>query len=167
MISITCPSGFGKTDRNRCMDQVSCLLPSLTCLRCPIPVVLVAAEGDDICNRALAARLPGLISSPWTPPKQFLRPVKNLKRLLPRHRALALALVAAITASPRGEITERIMESRYLAVKNAPPLRNRGDMMRIIRAAGLPVQRKSKNQLVIPVNDHVRAFVRAYLGEAA
>lgn len=69
MISITCPNGFGETDRARCLDRAACLLPPLACLLCNIPVALIAQGGTDPVNRKLAARLPGLISCPWKAPK--------------------------------------------------------------------------------------------------
>ncbi len=69
MVSITCPNGFGETDRVRCLDRAACLLPPLACLLCHIPVVLIAQGGMDPMNRKIAARLPGLISCPWKAPK--------------------------------------------------------------------------------------------------
>lgn len=68
--SIICPAGLGETDRNQCLDRISCLLPYLVCLHCPVPVALIAGNSRDNFNRHIAARLRARISCPWTPPEK-------------------------------------------------------------------------------------------------
>ena len=62
---------------------------------------------------------------------------------------------------------EKALARRYKAIKHAPALKGDSDILRVVRQAGLPVQRLSANRLVVPVNDHVRAFIRSYVKEAA
>lgn len=184
-ISITCPHGCGETDRGRCLDRATPPLDRRVCRACLIPARLIAWGGLDPLNRRLAAGLVGLISSPWTPPAQkpaaaaqpkakpAPKPAKPAIRQpprhgsIPRHRALAMALAAALQTCRGGVVPEKALERRYRAVKHAPALKGPGDILRVVRRAGLPVQRLSANRLVVPVNDHVRAFIRCYIKEAA
>ena len=67
--SITCPYGLGETDRTRCVDRMP---GSERCLRCPVPVALIASSGVDNLNRHVAARLRYRLSCPWTPPPAWV-----------------------------------------------------------------------------------------------
>jgi len=102
MITSTCPHGFGESDLPRCLDGA---VTRLACLRCPLPVVLMAdpSPAADAVNRALASRLPGLLSCPWTSPLAAVldtAPRYSLPFLRP---ALPLPVAAAAPA-PAGRV---------------------------------------------------------------
>ena len=184
-ISITCPNGHGETDRRRCLDRATPPRAMRQCSVCLIPARLIARGGVDPLNRRLAAGLVGLISSPWTPPAQkpaaaaqpkakpAPKPAKPAVRQpprhgsIPRHRALAMALAAALQTCRGGVVPETALARRSNAIKPAPALKGDSDILRVVRQAGLPVQRLSANRLVVPVNDRVKAFIRCYIKEAA
>uniref|UniRef100_I2Q2L9 Uncharacterized protein n=1 Tax=Desulfovibrio sp. U5L TaxID=596152 RepID=I2Q2L9_9BACT len=69
-LTITCPEGYGETDRAACVKRVT-NQPGSRCLFCRIPVALIAADGDDEWNRIAAARLSTLISSSWPRPAGY------------------------------------------------------------------------------------------------
>jgi hypothetical protein len=167
-IAINCPAGLGVTDKGRCLDRAAASPPRGVCLTCFAPVALIAWGGDDPVNAALAAGLEGLIVTPQAGPARPLPVVTPAapKRhgVLPRHEALAMALASAMRTRRDGVVPEKVLERHYRAVPAAPELKQ--NILRVVRAAGLPVERTAPSRLVVPINAHVRAFVRAYVKEA-
>lgn len=153
---VECPEGQGTTDRRRCFDLA---LTRPACWRCPIPVALIAHDGEDAVNRAAAACLSPLLSCPWTPPALQ----KASRGAIPRAKALSLAIRAYLAKHPHAE---RLSISRLLPVHNAVP--NAVDapdakaLAALLRRQGLPLE-WSKGRPFLKISDHVRAFVRAYV----
>lgn len=164
MLSITCPNGFGDTDRDRCFDRACCLLPPLACLLCQIPMVLVAEGGRDNLNRQVAARLPGLISSPWTPPPAVMREVRasRVPRTIGRGLALSQAVASYLEKNPEAE---KILLTHLLRTYNNVPLAidlpDVPALASICRRQCLPLLFRMGRTYLI-VSDHLRAFVRAH-----
>lgn len=169
MVSITCPHGHGETDRSRCLDRAVCLLPPLTCLLCPIPMVLIAEGGRDNINRKVFRRLDSLISSPWTPPPAVLREIRisRLPGTIARGRSLAMAMGSYLSRSPYAErIPLRGLLSIHNAIPRAIDVQTVEDLARVCRRQGLSVSWQHGRAFLV-VSDHVRAFVRAYVKAAA
>ncbi|MHC1791832.1 hypothetical protein [Solidesulfovibrio sp.] len=164
MISITCPNGFGETDRSRCFDRARRLLPPMVCLLCPIPIILVAEGGRDNVNRQVFCRLDSLISSPWTPPPAVVRQIRASRAPRTITRGLALSrAVARYLAKAAG--ADLISLQKLLPIYNAVPmavdLADVGELARVIRRQGLPLQFRQGRPFLV-VSDHLRAFVRAH-----
>lgn len=163
-LSITCPAGLGETDRGRCIDRAACLLPPLVCMLCPIPPVLIAQGGRNNINRHLAARLPGLISSPWTPPAEVVRQlrVSHKPRTISRGLALARAVSRYLEQTPQAD---SIPLGKLLPIHNAVPMAvdvtSLKDFASIVRRQALPLEWRRGRPFLV-VSDHVRAFVRAH-----
>ena len=168
-ITITCPAGLGETDKGRCLDRAAASPPRGVCLTCRLPIALIAWGGADPVNVALAAGLEGLIVTPQpgsARPLPVVTPAPAKRHgNRPRHEALALALASAMRTRRNGVVPERVLERHYRAVPGAPALTQ--SILRVVRQAGLPVERTAPSRLVVPINAHVRAFVRAYTKEAA
>lgn len=165
-IAIDCPAGLGVTDKGRCLDRAATSPPGGVCLTCFAPVALIAWGGDDPVNAALASRLAGLVVSRRPAALEKVaeaEPKRHGKRT--RHEALALALASAMRTRRDGVVPEVMLLRHYRAVSGAPALTK--SILRVVRAAGLPVDRTAPSRLVVPINEHVRAFVRAYVKEAA
>lgn len=158
---ITCPHGYGETDRIRCLDRVAVLLPPLVCLLCPIPIYLIADPDQGGINRALVARL-----APSLSPSKSLR--DRLPPVVPRAEGLAIAMAAAMQTE---EGQERLSLSGLLrrinAIPGVPDLPDMDALRRLIRSQGLRLERGNNGRFCLPVNDRTRAFVRCYSKEAA
>lgn len=163
-VSITCPQGLGETDRGRCVDRAACLLPPLVCMLCPIPPALIAQGGRNNINRHLAAKLTGLISSPWTPPANVIRRLRASKTLGTISRGLALARAVAryLERAPQADsIPLRKLLPIHNAVPNAIDAQDAKALATMLRRQGLPVEKRRGRPFLV-VSDHVRAFVRAH-----
>jgi hypothetical protein len=168
-ITITCPHGFGETDRSRCVDRVACLLPHLVCVTCPVPVALIAIDGMDA--DAVAGRLTRLLSSAWTPPVVPRKCTRPFNGSMPRGKALALALRRTLglgkakQPAPAKVGLAKLLRD-YRRLDRAPHLADVEHLRRALRQCGLPMT-AAGNSFVVEACDHVRAFVRSYYKEAA
>lgn len=183
-----CPRGGWGASKHVCLDRV---VATKVCRGCPIPMALIAENGTDALNKSLFEKLPALLAvemlkNPifWRletkprakdTPKPKNKPVKRpqaktsnlLVGVMPRHKALALAIKAGTRRATTPRVRDVVLERCYRAIKGAPRLRGRGDMMRIVREAGLPVERISGNVLAVPISPAVMDFVRAHTGQEA
>lgn len=137
MISITCPNGFGETDRARCLDRAVCLIPPLACLLCNIPVVLIAQGGADPVNRKLAARLPGMISCPWKAPKVTKAQKRQLAASQIAETSLDSIRRVAKLLPPPCTVHRFFMTMRKFRAPDVPAVM-RGD---VLRAVGYEVEK--------------------------
>lgn len=156
---ILCPHGFGETDLVQCLDRTADKKVRKTCLRCPLPVILIALDGQDAVNQAVAARLVRALSCPWPKPAY----TGFVPHTIPRAKGLAMALSAAMrTKAGQTRISLSDLRRRFNAIPGAPDLPDVATLRTLIRTQGLRMDRLANNTFVLPVTDHVRAFVRSY-----
>lgn len=131
MTTITCPNGFGETDRHRCFDRAACPGSPRVCLLCPIPFVLVAEGGTDSVNRRLFARLKGLLSKGRKRQRKPV-PLSPLTQEVLRYMDKAVAVQAVPCTLHKFYQTLRKL--------GAPKIQEKGRHM-VLQAAGLQLQR--------------------------
>jgi|GEM_PF-2039794 len=178
--TITCPHGHGETDFSACCEGYR--QRRAGCATCPGPIYLAASSRSDAFNAALADRLKPLLqgtpvaSSMETPPEKRQegrpRPIPaavNTTGLarphgpISRYKALALAISHAMEKRPQAErIGLLALLRHYQLIPRAMPIKDEMQLRSVIRAAGLPRMILPNNSRALPINDHVRAFVRSY-----
>lgn len=153
--TIICPHGHGRTDFARCCENYRQRKPH--CATCVGPIYLAACGRGDEFNTRLAARLERIFW-PWG---RRTGPVS-------RHKALAFAVSFALRMAPDADRINLVeVLRRYRSVPGAVAIRDIDHLRSVIRMAGLPIQFLPNRTYALPVNDHVRAFVRGYVREAA
>lgn len=155
MTSILCPHGHGRTDFARCCENYR--QDSPFCATCVGPFYLVACGRGDEFNARLADKLEKIL---WTQGRKArIGPVSRFK-------ALAMSVSVALRKAPD---TERIrlgeVLRRYRGIPGAVAIQDIDHLRSVIRMAGLPIQFLPNRTYALPVNDHVRAFVRGYVKE--
>lgn len=155
--SVTCPHGHGRTDFAGCCENYR--QQKAFCASCAGPIYLAASGRGDEFNARLADKLEKVLWPQGRGPKARTGPVS-------RHKALALAVSFALRMAPRAErINLAEVLRRYRSVPGAVAIRDIDHLRGVIRMAGLPIQFLPNRTYALPVNDHVRAFVRGYVKE--
>lgn len=155
--TIICPHGHGRTDFARCCENYRQRKPH--CATCVGPIYLAACGRGDEFNARLADKL-----------KKILWPQGLKTRIghVSRFKALAMSVSTTLRKAPDAERINLVeVLRRYRSVPGAVAIRDIDHLRSVIRMAGLPIQFLPNRTYALPVNDHVRAFVRGYVREAA
>jgi hypothetical protein len=158
--TITCPQGFGETDRARCIDRAAVALDGTGCLLCPIPPVLIALGGEDELNQRLANRLQGLLSSAWTPPARKTPPSTFHK--LSRGKGLSKAVAHYLASYPGATSIPLTKLLRiHNATQSAMDISSVDSLATAIRRQGLPLMWRGGRPF-LTISEHTRAFLRSH-----